>query len=96
MQRMLCWMEEYVEEAEEEEEEEEGREERWNEEFVRVRVVEPSMCIIPSPVSLNVLSLTNAVHPLIRIREALQLHIYTLSSDKESVVYERDPDEEEV
>ena len=92
VQRMLCWI---VEEGEEEEEEEkeEGREERWKEEFVRVRVVESSMHITPSRVSLNVLSLTSALHPLIRIREAFQLHIHSVSP-MESVVYERDSDEE--
>ena len=77
VQRMLCWMEE--------EEEEEGRDERWKDEFERVRV-DSSMHITPSPVSLNVLSLTSAVHSLNRMREAFRLQRHSLCVDAECVV----------
>ena len=79
VQRMLCWIGEEVEEEGGMEEEE-----RWKDELVSVREVESSMDIIPSRVSLNVHSLTSALHSLIRIRDAFQLH--TSRSDTESEI----------
>ena len=61
---------------------------------MRVRLVKSAMRITPSRVSLNVHSLTSALHPLIRIREAFQLQTSLLCSDEEDVE-ERDLDEEE-
>ena len=59
---------------------------------MRVRLVKSAMRITPSRVSLNVHSLTSALHPLIRMKEAFQLHTSPLSP---SDVEEKELEEEE-